>query len=259
MLVPELSAGAADELGDLRAACDAVVKTVVDAAPDVLLLVGDGPGSLGYSWPFVISFAPWGNTRTTPIAAAGRVTDTPPAVPLSLLVGGWLLQRGLRDGAGTTVVPYAVGAATPAPDCAALGARLVSGLSGDRRDPPGGAAGVAGMQSGSRGDAARREARIALLVSGDGSACRGRTDPMPHDPRGAEFDAGVARALATVDPDALLGLDAERAARLGVAGRAPWQVLAGAVRADGGRWTGALHYDAAPYGVGYLVAAWTRR
>jgi hypothetical protein len=41
-----------------------------------------------------------------------------------------------------------------------------------------------------------------------------------------------------------------------VAGRAPWQVLAGAVEATGGNWRGRLHYHAAPYGVAYLVATW---
>ena len=38
-----------------------------------------------------------------------------------------------------------------------------------------------------------------------------------------------------------------------VGGRAPWQVLAGA---GAGPVTAEVLYDAAPYGVGYVVAAW---
>jgi hypothetical protein len=40
---------------------------------------------------------------------------------------------------------------------------------------------------------------------------------------------------------------------LQAAGRAPWQVLAGALAAA--ELTGELLYDAAPYGVGYFVAS----
>ena len=53
---------------------------------------------------------------------------------------------------------------------------------------------------------------------------------------------------------ALAALDPERAARLLAAGRAPWQVLAGAARS--GTWTGAVTWSGAPYGVTYLVATW---
>jgi hypothetical protein len=55
--------------------------------------------------------------------------------------------------------------------------------------------------------------------------------------------------------DALTALDPEQARELLVVGRAPWQVLAGA--AQGAGLEGELLYDAAPYGVGYFVAAWT--
>jgi hypothetical protein len=39
-----------------------------------------------------------------------------------------------------------------------------------------------------------------------------------------------------------------------VAGRASWQVLAGA--AEGGTWSARVTFDDAPYGVTYLVATW---
>jgi aromatic ring-opening dioxygenase LigB subunit len=100
------------------------------------------------------------------------------------------------------------------------------------------------------------ERDVALLVMGDGSARRGVAAPGYDDPRAEPYDAAVARALRDADPPALLALDPGMDAELLVAGRAAWQVLAGA--AEGGRWRGAVTYDAAPYGVGYLVATWSR-
>ncbi|WP_258575177.1 class III extradiol ring-cleavage dioxygenase family protein [Streptomyces shenzhenensis] len=54
---------------------------------------------------------------------------------------------------------------------------------------------------------------------------------------------------------AIKALDADLAHQLKAAGRAPWQVLAGA--AEDTDLVGALLYDDAPYGVCYLVAAWS--
>ena len=99
--------------------------------------------------------------------------------------------------------------------------------------------------------------RVALLVLGDGSACRSEKAPGYFDARAEPFDAGVARALADADAQALLDLDADLAGQLQCAGRAPWQVLAGGVRPDGRSWQGRLHYDEAPYGVAYFVATWS--
>jgi hypothetical protein len=96
----------------------------------------------------------------------------------------------------------------------------------------------------------------ALLAMGDGSACRGLKSPGYDDPRAAPYDDAVSTALADADAGALLGLDAVLSAELKAAGRAPWQVLAGAARATGHAWQGEVTYDAAPYGVTYLVATW---
>jgi hypothetical protein len=81
------------------------------------------------------------------------------------------------------------------------------------------------------------------------------------DERADPYDAVVERALASVDLDALLALEPGLAADLLVAGRASWQVLAGAVRAAGAaagaaRWTAEMFYADAPYGVGYFVGLW---
>jgi hypothetical protein len=52
-----------------------------------------------------------------------------------------------------------------------------------------------------------------------------------------------------------MALDVRLAEELKAAGRAPWQVLAGA--AEDAALSGALLYEDAPYGVGYLVATWS--
>lgn len=90
---------------------------------------------------------------------------------------------------------------------------------------------------------------------GDASACRTLKAPGYLDERAAGFDAEAARALGAADVDALKTLDEELAYELKAAGRAPWQVLAGA--AEGAGLSGELLYEDAPYGVGYLVAAWS--
>jgi len=100
------------------------------------------------------------------------------------------------------------------------------------------------------------EADVALLVMGDGSARRSVSAPGYFDERAEPYDAAVAEALRTCDTEALLALDPADDGALLVAGRPAWQVLAGAAR--GGAWRGEVLYDAAPYGVGYLVATWSR-
>lgn len=104
-------------------------------------------------------------------------------------------------------------------------------------------------------DVAVRTERVALLVMGDASACRTLKAPGYLDERAAPFDASVAHALGKADLAALKTLDTELAHELKVSGRAPWQVLAGAAEEVG--LSGALLYEDAPYGVGYLVATWS--
>ncbi|MEH1101694.1 class III extradiol dioxygenase subunit B-like domain-containing protein [Micromonospora sp. CPCC 205561] len=223
LLVPEVAGAAAGELDDLRAACDAALARLLAARPEQILLIGGGPRTARFNAADEGSLRGYGvdrHVRLWKVNCAGGVR-----LPLSLTVGAWLINR-----TGTELPRFAesVAADATATECAALGADL----------------------------ARRAERRTALLVLGDGSACRGEKAPGYDDPRARPYDEGVARALATVDADALLGLDEAASAELRVAGRAPWQVLAGAVRATGGAWRGELHHDSAPYGVAYLVATW---
>ncbi|MEJ3743499.1 class III extradiol dioxygenase subunit B-like domain-containing protein [Actinomycetes bacterium KLBMP 9797] len=215
LIVPEVATGAAAELDDLRVACEGAVRRLAGSGAATLVVLGAGEVTEDHAAPGRVSFAPWG-------------LDDPPAnlLPLSLSVGGWLVNRVLGQDANYRMIAIAE-TASPA-DCAALGRRL-------DEDGPG---------------------PWALLVMGDGSARRGLKAPGYDDPRAPGYDMGVARALASADLDALRDLDPELSADLMVAGRAPWQVLAGAAR--GAAWRAELAYDDAPYGVAYFVATWER-
>ncbi|WP_229401213.1 hypothetical protein [Micromonospora okii] len=221
LLVPEVAGAAAGELDDLRAACEAAVARLLAAEPEGILLVGGGPATESFGAADYGSLRPYGVDRyvrlwKTNCAGSDRL-------PLSLTIGAWLVGR---SGTGLPRLAYAVAADASPAECARRGAELVA------------------------------DDRVALLVLGDGSACRGTKAPGYDDPRAQAYDEGVARALADADADALLGLDPGLSAELRAAGRAPWQVLAGAARATGGDWRGELTHHEAPYGVAYLVATW---
>jgi hypothetical protein len=205
LLVPEIAAGAAAELDDLRAACRASVQVILGYRPSAVLVVGSGSASRSYPAGATGSLAGFG----MPFPAG--------ELPLSLTIGAWLL--------GSFPGGYAVSPETSPAEAAAIGQELAASAD-----------------------------RVGLLVMGDGSARRGLKAPGYLDERAEPFDLAVADALGKGDPDALLALDPDLADDLMVAGRAPWQVLAGA--AAGAYWRGELRYAHAPYGVAYFVATW---
>jgi hypothetical protein len=155
------------------------------------------------------------------VVLAGRDT---PSLPLSLTIGAWLV----RDGSFPVRAAAGVGADESPAACAAFGRDRCAGWL----------------------------PRVAMLVLGDGSACRSERAPGYLDPRAEPFDAATRKAFQDADTDALMALDPLLAKELMVAGRPAWQVLAGA--AAGTRWWGNVVYDAAPYGVNYTVAVWER-
>lgn len=224
LLVPAMAGQAAWELTELRSTCDAAVNELWAAEPDQIVAVGDGASTDTYASSAIGSFAGYGLPLAVRLAGGEVAAGAAPAtLPLSLSVAAWLL----RD---RPVEPPRVGlsvAPDSALDCRRLGASLVGGSS-----------------------------RVALLIMGDGSACHGPKSPGYDDPRATLFDASVTSAMAACDTDALLALDIDVATDLLVAGRAPWQVLAGAVDASGGTWAGSVTYADAPYGVQYTVATW---
>ncbi|MER7415638.1 class III extradiol dioxygenase subunit B-like domain-containing protein [Micromonospora peucetia] len=224
LIVPELAGAAAPELDELRAACDAAVAGLLAAEPEVIVLVGGGPETTRFNSADYGSLRQYGLDRYVRLwkvnCAGGE------RLPLSLTVGAWLIGRSRTE---LPRLARSVAADASPAQCAELGAAL----------------------------GAEAERRTALLVTGDGSACRGPKSPGYHDPRAEAYDDGVAGALAEADAEALLDLDPVLSAQLKADGRASWQVLAGAVRATGGDWRGELRHHSAPYGVAYFVASWT--
>lgn len=233
LLVPEVAASAAPELDTARAACADALGVLAAARPDLLLVVGpaERPGrgvfpqgsrgtfrGYGVGIDVHLGAGPPAGARTGDGAAGER------ELPGSLAVGAWLLERA--GWAGAPVEALGVGEPLEADRCVATGREL-----------------------------AGRAAQVAMLVMGDASACRTLKAPGYLDERAAPFDAEAARALGTADLAAIKNLDTGLAFRLKASGRAPWQVLAGA--AEGAGLAGALLYDDAPYGVGYLVATWS--
>ncbi|MGW7683843.1 class III extradiol dioxygenase subunit B-like domain-containing protein [Kribbella sp. NPDC054772] len=214
IIVPELAFGAAPELDPLRAAC----LTAVDAFADVssLIVVGSAPAAATYDADAGGSFGPYG-------APEVRIGTGAPVLPLSLTVGGWLLEQSKAAGVPRTYV--AVAADETPTRCLEIGREIAAGD------------------------------RVGLLVMGDGSARRSDHAPVHLHPRAEIFDATVAKALQETDLEVLAALDPDLATVLQAAGRGPWQVLAGALQATG--LTGQLLYDAAPYGVGYFAASFT--
>ncbi|MBT2542540.1 hypothetical protein J7E99_17905 [Streptomyces sp. ISL-44] len=223
LLVPEVASGAAAELGDARTACSDALAVLAASRPDLLVVVGTADQDHRGPYPQGAR----GTFRGFGVEAGvqlGEGEEGPRLLPPSLAVGAWLLRHA-RWGAAPV---EGLGVAEPLDTSLCL---------------------EAGRELGAR------EARVALLVMGDGSACRTLKAPGYLDERAAAFDAAAARALGAADVAALAALDAELAAELLAAGRAPWQVLAGA--AEGAGLDGRLLYEDAPYGVGYFVAAWS--
>src|SRR5437763_4827684 len=81
LLVPEVAAGAAPELDALRSACDAAVRRLCVAEPDVIAVVGTAQAATGTA----------GTIATYGVALT--VGEGPPTLPLPHTVGCWLLDR----------------------------------------------------------------------------------------------------------------------------------------------------------------------
>lgn len=229
ILVPEVAAGAARETAALRDACVQAARALACRCARWVAVAAVDPAAVTAT---AGSFAGYGvdvTVRLQPGSTAVPEAFPAPALPLPLLVAGWL--RG-QVGAGeitVRVVPVAPGSGTA--QCRRLGTELGRQLRGT--DGP-----------------------VGLLVLGDGAATHTLKAPGYFDPRAAELDRAVAAALAAADPDALLGLDPELAGELRVAGREAWQVGAAAAQALAPAWHGELLYSAAPFGVAYHVALW---
>ncbi len=206
------------DLATVLAACDAASSGLAAADPDVILVVGGAATTAAYGGSAAGSLRAYGVSYAVGTGEA--------VLPLSLTLGSWLLRRA---GLGSDPVRlHAVAQVTPVADCLRLGAEL-----------------------------ARQAPRVAILAMGDGTARRAVGIEGAADPAAERYDAEVAGALAQADPARLARLDPALDDELVVAGRAAWQVMAGA--AEGRRLRGRLRCAAARYDVSYLVASWDVR
>jgi hypothetical protein len=220
-----VASGAAAELADLRLACADAIGAVYAADPEIIVVVGVGPETRRFAAADFGTFDAFGVRSAYPLG--GRDTLAVGArMPPSLAVGAFLLLDAppVAHRSALSVRPD-----TPAGECADLGRGLIAG-----------------------------SAPVGLIIMGDGSACRSDKAPGYRHEAAQPFDNAVTKALADADPAALLDLDIELASELLAAGRPAWQVLAGAALASPAAWRGLVSYDAAPYGVQYTVATWTR-
>lgn len=210
LLVPEIAAGAADELEPLRTCVLDAISVVTSPADRVVVVA---PGPVDASFPEVRpDFSAYGFGEAVPGGSGVRAGS---ALPL----GAWLLDRA--------------GVGVP---------REYHETSGSALSLP-------------------ADGRTALLVLADGTAKRDESAPGHVDVRALAFDAAVSTALAGADTAALAALDLGRAAELWASGAPALKALGATPSTDGSGtapWQARLRYDAAPYGVGYWVAVWTR-
>jgi hypothetical protein len=237
LLVPEvtgLSGPGGTELDLLRAACHEAVAALAAERPDLIAVVGGARRTAEYPPGAVASLDEFGIPFTLPPAAAYPAGA--PGLPLSLTIAKWLLAGVAGPAAATglagqdlpLVVWWGIAADATTAECLELGETI-----------------------------AALAPRVAVLVMGDGPGGRARGVPGAVEPAADRYDEQVAAALAAPSPRALAALDPAQDGDLFVAGRAAWQVLAGAAGQDD--FDATLDYAAAPFEVTYFVASWRRR
>jgi hypothetical protein len=230
LLIPEATGapGAADpELNRLRAACRNAVAALLAGRPDLIVVAGAAERTAEYPPHTPGRLHDFGIPLTV-----GPAGHDPSALPLSLTIGKWLLaEHGAPSAAW-----WGIASDAPPAECLQLGEKL-----------------------------AALAPRVALLAMGDGPARRARAAPHAADPEADRYDDQVAGALAAGDPAALAALDPREDRPLEIAGRAAWQVLAGAAGDEPGdeqsqdAFDAELRYRGAPFEVSYVVASWRRK
>ena len=219
VLVPDVAQAAAPELADLRAACRTAIQRI--ALPGrQLAIIGAGERSAWFTPGTRGSLAGYGVDLEVSLGSelTGQIE-----LPLSLTVGAWLLHDALgRDAVADAIC---VGPDWWDRDPFDLGVF-------DRED-------------------------FVLLVMGDGSARRSTAAPGYLDDRAAAFDADVVAAMRSGNGLSLLEayVDPDTGAELLAAGVPVWNAV-GSLLGDL-TFDAEVLYDAAPYGVGYVVATWT--
>jgi len=260
-------AGPADaKLRGVRASCAAAVAGLLAAGPDLLVVVGGAARGAVYAGHAAGSLRDFGITVA--------VGSGEPVLPLSLTVGAWLLdQAGEARAAGRAGEGRAAGRAGEARAAGQAGTEHPAGRA--LRAHPAGQPGTGPARCALPcrlllravptdmppanclrlgAELAGLAPRVALLAMGDASARKAVGVHGVADPAADCYDAEAAAALAAADTGRLARLDPALDDELMIAGRAAWQVLAGA--ADGAALRGRLRCAVAPYDVSYLVASW---
>ena len=206
---------------ELRQACAAAAERLVKSAPEVIAVVG--PGRRTAVWPAdgrlnLAAFGPALGTRDASIPGLGGRPRA--ALPLPLGLGARLLDEAGYTGPRLL---QSVHSGEPAAACLRLGADL-------RTSPTG--SGCWSWPTGAR----------AAACGPPATWTRGRP---PSTRRSSE-------AVRSGDLGSLRAMDHDLARELLAAGRAGWQVLAGAM--PGRAPSTEILYNADPFGVFYLVA-----
>lgn len=130
LLVPEVAAGAAGELAGLRSACAEVVRRLLAAEPDRVVVLGAGPATGRYAPGTAGTLAGFGVSRTVTLPGGPPDAAGEPALPLPLTLGAWLLTGSPVPCEGWSVGPDGAG---PGPGRAGRVALLVMGDGSARR------------------------------------------------------------------------------------------------------------------------------
>jgi hypothetical protein len=225
LLIPEATGapGSGDaELGRLRTACHQAVAALLAGRPDLIVVAGGAERTAEFPPHTPGRLHDFGIPFT--VGPAGHDAS---ALPLSLTIGKWLLsEHGAPPAAW-----WGIASDAPPAECLQLGEKL-----------------------------AALAPRVALLAMGDGPARRARAAPHAADPEADRYDDQVSGPLAAADLAALAALDPGEDRPLEIAGRAAWQVLAGAAGDEQGQdaFDAELRYRGAPFEVSYVVASWRR-
>jgi len=225
LLIPEATGapGPDDaEVDRMRAVCHQAVAALLTGRPDLIVVAGGAGRTAEYPPDTPGRLHDFGVPFTI-----GRGSQDAPALPLSLTIGKWLLSRADPRTSAPRAVWWGIASDALPAECLQLGEKL-----------------------------AALAPRVALLAMGDGPSRRARAAPDAADPEADRYDDQVAAALAAADPAALAALDPGQDRPLHIAGRAAWQVLAGAAGQDA--FHAELRYAGAPFEVSYVVASWRR-
>jgi hypothetical protein len=175
-------------------------------------------------------------------------------LPLSLAVAAWLLDEVARVRDLPEVAAFTIPASLEAGAAAAAGTTLAAavgtGVSAGAGETSG--EGKGGTRAGAMSGEGTGGTRVGLLVMADLSARRTAKSPGSFHPAAEDFDRAIGDAIRKAELDRLLDLDAALAAELRVGGTAALWLLAGALQ-GAGELHGQVRYQAAPFGVGYLV------